>query len=83
MDAIWSDARAEIAYREAKTGDWRFKTAYFGDGRYMLTIGTLASTETQLHFSREELETLGDAVATALGGCLYLADEDRDSEMGP
>jgi hypothetical protein len=84
MDRIWDDATKDIAYRESKTERWCFATAYHGSGNYTLTIrDSPYQQQTTLHLTREELETLGDAVATALGGCLYLADEDRDSEMTP
>ena len=83
MDRIWEDARGEIGYREVHADHWNFATSYHGSGRFMLTIGTkgASSTQTQLHLTREELTTLADLTANALGGCLYLADEDSDSEM--
>jgi len=87
MDRIWDAPKEkDIHYRAQDTDAWLFSTSYHGEGRFLVTIKTRTGRSgamTFLHMSREELETLGDAIATSLGGCLYLGREDADSEMTP
>ena len=83
MDRIWQDAEKDIDYHEQATDHFRFQSAYHGSGRYTLSAITCGASgvQTTLHLTRDDLETLADVCATAIGGCVYLGSEDRDSEM--
>jgi hypothetical protein len=83
MTKIWSEAKKNIQYRTEDVGDYTFTTSYHGSGRFLIGIDQHGASgiHVSLHTSRDHLTTLADMIATALGGCLYIADEDSDSEL--
>jgi hypothetical protein len=82
-------SRDQIQYRERTDGPWSFSTSYHGSGYFVVDAKTRpmghetpnAVMQVHLHLNRDELTTLADLIATALGGCLYLAGDDADSEL--
>jgi hypothetical protein len=83
MDKIWDAAQDSIQFRTDDAGDYTFTTSYHGSGRFLIGIDQHGESaiHVSLHASRDQLTTLADMIATALGGCLYIAGEDSDSEL--
>jgi hypothetical protein len=84
MDRIWGEAKKDIQFRTDDDTGLIITTSYHGNGHFVLAMTThgTPAVQTSLHLSREQMEKIAEMTATAVGGCLYIAAEDADSEMG-
>jgi hypothetical protein len=89
MEAIWSGSAADPTYKKVESRGFGLSTYRHEDGVFLLTISTEyvgdnknAFTQSQFHMTRETMTNLADLLAQTLGGCLYIASEDSESEMG-